>query len=61
MRALGLIGRRRLDMGTRLVPLMMAVMSEREKDATLEVLERAVELGSATRRSPRGPAGDILP
>jgi hypothetical protein len=58
---LGLVGRRRLDLGELVVPLMMAVMTKRQEDATLQVLDRAMELGPTTRRSPREPTGDILP
>jgi hypothetical protein len=53
-------GRRRLDLGGVMVPLVMAVMAKRKEDAALQVLDRAVELGPTTRRSPPEPTGDIL-
>jgi hypothetical protein len=57
---LGLIDRRRLDLGGLVDPPMIAVMTKRQEDATLQVLDRAVELGPTTRCSSREPTGDIL-
>jgi len=39
----------------------MAVMTERQEDATLQILDRAVEPGPTPRPSPREPTDDILP
>ncbi|HZW33171.1 MAG TPA: hypothetical protein VFF52_20815 [Isosphaeraceae bacterium] len=61
VRGLSLTGSRRLELGDLVIPLMMAVMEEREEDATLQVLDQALEPGPTTRPSLREPTGDILP